>query len=60
MDLYTSIAINVLLRALKDKGQLPKVRAAALKVFKEIGYAFENDPAFVDWAKQYSTARDVK
>jgi hypothetical protein len=58
MDLYTSLAINALLHALKDPLKRKRMQAAAFKVFREIGYTYEKDAEFVKWAKEYAAARE--
>lgn len=43
MDLYISLAVTVLLDAIKDRKFFTKHRAKLLKVFKALSEAFAND-----------------
>lgn len=53
MDFYISMAVAVLLEALKDKTRKPKVRAAAFKVFRTIAEVYSDDQTFVQWARMH-------
>jgi hypothetical protein len=59
MDRFTSIGINIVLEALRDKLQRPKLKKAALKVFRELLIAYENDQDFFDVAKNFVTDKEV-
>jgi hypothetical protein len=53
MDRFTSIGINIVIEALRDKLQRPKVRKAALKLLREILIAYEMDQDFIDVVKSF-------
>jgi hypothetical protein len=55
MDRITAAAVSILLLALSDKVQRPKIRMAMFKVFKTVGNAYGTDEMFLKWARLYSS-----
>lgn len=52
MDLFVSLAINVLIEKLRSGNQDTKLKKAVLKVFREIVRAYGSDKEFLAAAKQ--------
>jgi hypothetical protein len=55
MDRITAAAVAIVLLALSDKVQRPKIRKAMFKVFKTVGEAYGTDEMFLKWARLYSS-----
>jgi len=55
MDRWTSAAVAIVIAALGDKAQKPKIRSAMFKLFRSIGEAYSTDEAFLKWARFYSS-----
>jgi hypothetical protein len=60
MDFYISMAVAVVLQALKDKTQKAKVRPAMFKIFRTIGETYKDDETFTKWAKFYGEGAETE